>query len=472
MCGIAGIVSRDGELAPPDMLDELERALFRRGPDRGGRYQGRGVAFVHRRLSIIDLQRGGQPFFSPSGQALVANAEIYNHVELRRGLLSRVDFHTTSDCEVILPLYDKLGKGFLGALRGMYAIAIHDPGEDLVILARDPFGIKPLYYVESPQRLAFASEARALLQARLARPDVSPDRVDELLHLNFTTGGETIFSAIRRVLPGEMLVIRSGRVAERHRISGLPTGAPYPIGEGEALSQLDDVLGDSVGLHQRSDVPYGLFLSGGVDSRSILACMARDGASRVKAYTACFPESARDEGPAAAKAARLFGAEHIPVEVRASDFWTVLPEIVDCADDPIIDAAMVPTYLLAREAAKDVKVVLCGEGGDEIFAGYSRYRRQARPLWLFGRQRRRTSPFTQTRVFRRRSDWRAGIVGAQRENRTGRRTRLQVAQALDCADFLAHGLLTKLDRSSHGEQRRRANAFPRSGGGGFRVSIA
>jgi asparagine synthase (glutamine-hydrolysing) len=452
-------MSKSGATPSLNRLDRLAQALQHRGPDDVGRHIRDGVGVVARRLSIIDLETGHQPLVGPDGCALVVNGEVYNYLELRRQAFPDATFVTAADSEAILKLYERRGVDGFEALRGMYAIALHDPRTRSLVLARDPFGIKPLYYVEAAEHFAFASEPQALIAAGLVSPEIALEPVRELLQLGFTTGAKTAFRQVRRLLPGEVIVVRDGEIRERRVRSALPGGGPMQLTEPEALLRLDEALLDSVEVHLRSDTPLGLFLSGGVDSRTILACMARLGAARVRAYTAAFPGAARvaDESESASRAAALFGAEHVRVEVTARDFWSALPAVVAHIDDPVADATVVPTWLLAREAAKDVRVVLCGEGGDEIFAGYSRYRRQSLPWWLGGRARRRRGPFSGAGVLREEpAGWRDGIVAAERASSGGGRSRLQVAQAVDCVDFLAHNLLTKVDRSlmAHGVEGR------------------
>lgn len=457
MCGIGGMMTRDGRAPDPAILDRLTAALRHRGPDGTGRHVRDDVGLVHARLAIIDLKTGDQPLFGPRRCALVANAEIYNFVELRQRL-GNVGFMTKSDCEPILHLYESHGVECARELRGMYGFGLHDPEKRCLIVSRDPFGIKQLYYVETPAGFAFASEPQALIAAGLVTPDPVPRAVGELLQLQFTTGPDTIFRGIRRVLPGETLVVQGGRVVSRTVLPALPKGGAVDIGEAEAMQRLDRVLMDSVTVHERSDVPYGLFLSSGIDSTTILACMARLDGHSVQAYTASFPStSVHDEYAEAHRLAAALGARHIKVEVTADYFWSQLPRIVAAIDDPTADYAIVPTFLLAQEAAKDVKVVLCGEGGDEMFAGYSRYRRQSRPWWLGGRSRRRRGPFSNAGVFiEEPRDWRDGIAAAEKAVTLPGRSRLQVAQALDCADYLPHGLLVKLDRClmAHGLEGR------------------
>ena len=276
MCGIAGLMTRDGSAPDGAVLDRLSAALAHRGPDGEGRYVNGGVGLMHRRLAIIDLETGDQPLGESGGGVLVANAEIYNYVELR-GTLGDAPFATASDCEPPLHLYRRDGAAFAGELRGMYAIALHDPASGRLVLARDPFGIKPLYYAQAGWGFAFASEPQALIAAGLVAPRLNPRAREELLELRFTTGADTIFDGIERVLPGETLVVAGGRVVERRRREALPAGGDPAAGEDDVLSRLDAALRDSVTLHRRSDVPYGMFLSGGVDSATVLAL---DGAPR------------------------------------------------------------------------------------------------------------------------------------------------------------------------------------------------
>jgi asparagine synthase (glutamine-hydrolysing) len=471
MCGIAGVMMADGSAPDGALLDRLEKALLHRGPDGTGRMVKDGVGLVHARLAIIDLTSGDQPLFGPRGCALVANGEIYNYIELRQQSLTDADLRTQSDCEPILHLYDRFGADAARHLRGMYAFALYDPDAQSLTLARDPFGIKQLYYVETSRCFAFASEPQALIAAGLVDAEMVARPAGELLQLQFTTGAETIFAGIRRLLPGETLTVTQGRISGRTTLAALPAGGPRPVGEAEALRRLDDILMDSVNVHQRADVPYGLFLSSGIDSAAILACMARLDTNPVQAYTACFPSTGvHDEYDEAHKLAKAMGAHHVKIEVTADDFWRLLPKIVACVDDPTADYAIVPTYILAQEAAKDLKVVLCGEGGDEIFAGYGRYRRQIRPWWLGGRQRRRSGPFSASGIlFTEPTDWRDGIVAAETASALPGRSKLQIAQAADCVDWLAHGLLVKLDRClmAHGLEGRTPLLDPVVGDFGF-----
>jgi asparagine synthase (glutamine-hydrolysing) len=461
MCGIAGLMSQNGAAPPLAPLHAMGAALRHRGPDGDGRYRSGDVGMVQTRLAIIDLVTGDQPLYEPSGTALIANAEIYNYIELRSelGCKQPVAFSTQSDCEPPLHLYRKYGLDFTAHLRGMYAIALHDPAAGSLILARDPFGIKPLYYAETPRAFAFASEPGALLEAGLVAPQLFRAARNELLQMQFTTGRETIFTGINRVLPGETIVVRQGRIVERRHREALPQGGPSPIGEGEALVRLDAAFTDSIRIHQRSDVPFGMFLSAGIDSTAVLLTMARLAERPVKAFTIGFAASdVADERSAARAAAEAVGADHVEILFDEADFWRLLPEIVSAVDDPAADYAILPTWALARAAHEaGIKVILSGEGGDELFAGYGRYRSAMRPWWVGGRTPRARGVLDGLGMLRQEiAGWRDGIAAAEARNSGHDRTLLQAAQAVDCADWLPNDLLVKLDRClmAHGTEGR------------------
>ena len=341
----------------------------------------------------------------------------------------------------------------------MYAIALHDPGASRLVLSRDPFGIKPLYYAETPEGFAFASEPRALIDGGIVDGALVAQGRNELLQLQFTTGRKTIFAGIERLLPGETVVVSQGRVVERRRRAVLPEGESLSLPEEDALAEFDRIFEESVRIHQRSDVPYGMFLSGGTDSTAVLAMMARLNEHPVRAFTVGFSSTeAADEREQARTVAKALGAEHTEVEFREADFWVLLPEIAAAMDDPTADYAILPTYKLAATAhAAGLKVILSGEGGDELFAGYGRYRSVLRPWWAGGRVPRRRGNLDGLGLLKTElAGWRDGIAAAEaREARPGR-TALQQAQAVDCADWLPNDLLGKLDRClmAHGVEGR------------------
>jgi len=448
---------RDGSRPAAVIMERLTAALAHRGPDGTGRFDSAPIGLAHTRLAIVDLATGAQPFYAGEGSVLIANGEIYNDPELRTQMRS-VHFVTGSDCEVPLHLYQRHGSAFADFLRGMYAIAIYDAAHARLVLARDPFGIKPLYYVESPDCFAFASEAQALLAAGLVGRSLRPAARAELMQLKFTTGAATIFSSIRRVLPGETLTITNGEIAERRRRPALDEAADSAATYDGALQGLDTVLADSVAHHLRADVPYGLFLSGGIDSGALVGLMTRLSGQRVTAFTASFPgEAAADERQAAERIARSVGARHHVVEMTARDFWYQAPRVAAALDDPTTDAATLPTYALAYAAKDHVKVVLTGEGGDEIFCGYSRYYRSRRLWGMFARHARSRGEFDGLQPMRGVFEgWREGLDRVERQEEHRRRTFIQTLQAVDCAEWLPNDILMKVDRClmAHGLEGR------------------
>ena len=454
MCGIAGFACRPGATPPPDALPRMMAALAHRGPDDSGTYEDAHIELGHRRLAIIDPAGGKQPLRAGAA-TLVANAEIYNDRALRDAMPG-THFGTASDCEPALHLFRSVGAAYVKRLRGMYAIAAYDANTATLLLSRDPFGIKPLYIAELPWGIAFASEPQALLATGLVARAVHAPPRDAMLQMQFSCGTDTIFPGIRRVLPGETLHIEKGAITARTHLHPLPPGSPETISESQALGRLDRALGESVSLHLRADVPSGLLLSGGIDSASLLALMARHG--RVDAFTAGFDTPhAADERAAAGALARATDARHETIEITAADFWRHLPRIAACMDDPAADYAIIPLWFLGRHVAGQKKLLLSGEGGDELFAGYGRHRHAALPWWRGGRRMRRHGTFSGLGVLRNEdATWRTGWSDVEAAAHRPYRTRLQAAQAADITGWLPNDLLTKLDRClmAHGIEGR------------------
>lgn len=447
MCGIAGLMTTDGSEPSEKVLSAFENSLAHRGPDGRGRFVHKNVALVQTRLAIIDLETGRQPILDDQGNAISANGEIYNYIELGEGL-SPGRLKTASDCEPPLHLYVDQGIAFVDGLRGMYGISIYDPDKGRLVLCRDPFGIKPLYYAETQRGFAFASEPQALIAAGLVKPNVRDTARDAFLQLQFSTGRNTIYKGIRRVLPGETLIVERGLVVEHHMKLALPYKPTEHLSESDALARLDQALKDSVAVHQRADVPYGLFLSGGIDSSVLLSLMAEMNEHPVKAFTAGFDQGGvHDERAHAEMLAKKVGAEHTVVDFTEDDFIALLPKVAEAIDDPVADYAVLPTYKLAAESQKQVKVVLSGEGGDELFGGYGRYRHYARPLFM-QKKMRRNGTFDGLGIFRKDvcKNWRTGIENAEKYVKDLGFDKFQRAQAVDCIDWLPHDLLIKLDR--------------------------
>jgi asparagine synthase (glutamine-hydrolysing) len=446
MCGIAGVLGAADDAAVRRMIE----AIAHRGPNGIRTETGPDFAFAHARLSIIDLEGGWQPLHA-AGATVIGNGEIYNYLELiiRNGLKG---LHTGSDFEPLLHLWGREGAQALAELRGMYALCLRT--DSALAIARDAFGIKPLYLRDRTAGegggLTFASEPRALLVD--ARPKMVCAHAEELLALNYSLGKSTIFEGVRRVAPGETLGVQVDAPAFVGR-----THAPRPMSEPEALKRLDAALEDSVKVHQRSDVPYGLFLSGGVDSATIATLMARLNSRPVTAYTCGFDDpAASDERGAAEKVARALNLDWRETRFGAEDFWRIAPEVAWALDDPTTDFATLPTYKLAEAATGTLTVVLTGEGGDELFGGYGRYRRALRPAWLGGRpaEPQVRAPFLKDGGAAALARWRAAAK-AEVAPRKGL-TPLQQAQAADMATWLPNDLLLKLDRClmAHGLEGR------------------
>lgn len=448
MCGIAGVSWR-GERSDELLLRRLARALSHRGPNDERIYAHRNVGLAHRRLSIIDIAGGAQPIEDASGRwRIVCNGEIYNYRALRTALEREgVAFKTRSDTEPALHLFLKYGFGFVNHLEGMYALAIHDKETGDVVLARDPVGIKPLYVSEMPSGVAFASEAGALVEAGWCAPDVYAAALPFFFNRQYVGGADTLFAHVKRVRPGELIHLRDGHILER-RIVGLPLAPPIEISEGDALEELDRLLTNAVESHLQSEVPYGAFLSGGIDSACVVNRMAAS-AGKVRTYTVGFSDpGVPDERAEAAALAHDFGVLNHPVEFDRDDFWRLLPRMCQALDDLVADYAALPTLKLAQTARwNGLSVILTGEGGDEIFAGYGRYRRGG--LWdrLRGKRFRGHGD---TSGFKALFRWLEIPAWRDRDGEDlwagSGLTRLQRYQARDIADWLPDDLLLKVDR--------------------------
>ena len=377
MCGIAGFILARGRHPEPELLDRMAERLAHRGPDDRGRYCAGPVGLVQTRLSIIGLESGHQPLLSADGQlALVANGEVYNYIELNAEL--RALGHpprTGSDSETILNAYAAHGLDALERLRGMFAFALHDAHTGRLILGRDRLGIKPLFYVRLPDRIAFASEIKALLAILPESPRISPSALRQFLQNQFAGGEETLIDGIRRVPPGTVLLIDADLNIRPHRYWSALDVEPRRIGFDEARAELDVLMDDAMREHQRSDVPFGLFLSGGLDSAVLAAKLAEQGAGRIKSYSVGYRGTTMaHELDEAACVAAHFGFDHRPLELDLPKVFGRLPHTVWCADELMRDYACLPTSILAETAGAELKVVFSGEGGDEAFAGYGRYR--------------------------------------------------------------------------------------------------
>ncbi len=367
MCGICGIAATGGR-AVLDRVAAMSGTLVHRGPDSFGEYVDGPVALAARRLSIIDLETGDQPIGNEDGTVhVVQNGEIYNYRELRHELeRAGHRFRTHGDTEVLLHLYEQHGDAFATRLRGMFAVAIWDAPRQRLVLARDRFGIKPLYYRHVDGELAFASELRAL-----PRGDIDLDALEAFLAFNSIPAPLTIFRDVRKLPAAHVLVWESGTITlERF-------ARPRPLDvrdddEAELVEELRARLRDSVRAHLVSDVPVGVLLSGGVDSSLLAALAAEESSEPLRTFSIGFEERTFDELEGARLVAERYGTQHRELVVRP-DAALLLPALAQAFDEPFADSSALPTYLVSQLAAADVKVALSGEGGDELFGGYYTY---------------------------------------------------------------------------------------------------
>ncbi len=371
MCGISGLY-RPGSPVLQDQLTAMNERLVHRGPDDSGLHLDDDFGFAIRRLSIVDVQGGAQPLFNEDRSVgVVCNGEIYNSPELRHELSARGHrFQTRSDIEPLVHLYEEHGTGFARHLRGMFGAALWDARRRRLVLARDRLGIKPLHYWHEEGVLAFASEIKALLQLPDCPRDLDLEALDAYLSFNYILAPRTIFRAIRKVPPGHLLIADAAGV-RLEPYWELPQEDDQVLSEPEAREQLLELLRESVRMHLLSDVPVGVFLSGGIDSSLILALMA-ESLPRLQSFSIGFAESSYNEASDARETARLFGTEHHEL-VMEPCHGEQIEKLVDGLDEPFGDLSALPVYFLSQLAGREVKVVLSGDGGDELFAGYMTY---------------------------------------------------------------------------------------------------
>ncbi|HEY6360387.1 MAG TPA: asparagine synthase (glutamine-hydrolyzing) [Vicinamibacterales bacterium] len=374
MCGIAGIVRWNARSIPEHEIRDMCRVMAHRGPDDEGIYLGDGVALGMRRLSIIDLDSGHQPVSNEDGSVwIVFNGEIYNYRELRRQLeRSGHVFRTGSDTETIVHLYEDLGPRCVDQLRGMFAFAIWDTRQRQLLLARDRLGIKPLYYAEREGELVFASELKPILALPHIERSLNWEAVGHLFTFLATPPSTSIVEGVSKLEPASVGVAGPWRPLHIERYWDVEFEPDERSTEAELTERLRELLTEAVTLHQVSDVPVGAFLSGGIDSSAVVAAMARPAAGRLKTFSIGFAESGFDELQHARKVAAAFGTDHYDVVLRP-DVVQIVEDLTWYLDEPFGDTSAIPTYMVSQLAAEHVKVVLSGDGGDELFAGYDKY---------------------------------------------------------------------------------------------------
>ena len=390
MCGIAGIVAsdylRDDERA---RLTGMRDVLRHRGPDDAGLYCDDFAGLAHRRLSIVDLAQGHQPLANEDGTVhVVFNGEIYNHADIRPGLEAAGHrYRTRCDTETIVHAYEQWGDTCVERFRGMFAFAIWDSRRRRLLLARDRMGIKPLYWALVDGRLVFGSEIKAILESGLIRAEANERAIPELLSTRYLSGAETLFRGINRLLPGHVLTFEGGDVVTREWWD-VPVGVPNPavsrLNDADAIEGFRARLEDAVRARLMSDVPLGMFLSGGLDSSAIAALMARMIDRPLQTFSVAFRERAFSELDYARQVVTAIRAVPHEIVIDDGDFFGALPRLIWHEDEPIAHPSSVPLYFVSKLAREHVTVVLTGEGSDELLAGYGKYPR-ALLNWRAGR---------------------------------------------------------------------------------------
>ncbi|MEO6212389.1 MAG: asparagine synthase (glutamine-hydrolyzing) [Vicinamibacterales bacterium] len=371
MCGIVGYVGAPGD---EQLVRRMADRIIHRGPDGEGYFTGDSVALGARRLSIIDLAGSNQPIFNEDRTVVtVFNGEIYNYRPLREHLEQKGHrLRTAGDTETLVHLYEEYGEAAVHLLRGMFGYAIWDAPRRKLVLVRDRVGIKPLYYTQHQGRLVFGSEIKSILAVPGIPREIDPEAFNAYLTLQYVPGPRTMLKGIRKLPPGHWLVWQDGQVHVEQYWDVVFDDDPPPMSERVAAEQLRAILEESVELHRISDVEVGVLLSGGIDSTAVTALLNRNG-HRTRSFTVGFTTGAVGETAQARRVAEHIGTEHHELLI-GPEIADVLPRLAWYQDEPVADAAAVPTYFICKFASEHLKVVLTGEGGDELLAGYPRYR--------------------------------------------------------------------------------------------------
>lgn len=382
MCGICGKLMFDpAATVAPTLMKSMADAMVHRGPDDEGYYLSGTIGLGFRRLAIIDLSTGHQPISNEDGSVwVVFNGEIYNYQALRNELLGKGHvFRTKTDTEVLVHLYEEHGPGMLEKLRGMFSFAIWDDRQRILLLARDRVGIKPLYYYRGDGFLIFASELKAILADPGVDREIDPAMVARFLTFYYMPGEETLLKRLKKLPPGSYLLARGDRVEVKAYWDLCFEQREPPLDVRAAEARLIELLDEAVQLHMISDVPVGFLLSGGLDSTAMLSLAAGKTDKAVRSYTVGFSSGVVDERPYARLAAERFGSEHHEMTISATEFADFLPSYVWHMEEPVCEPPAIALYYVSKLARNHVKVLISGEGGDEAFAGYSKYRNF---LWL------------------------------------------------------------------------------------------
>jgi asparagine synthase (glutamine-hydrolysing) len=463
MCGIAGIYSFNGQTTSREEIGRMTDTLAHRGPDGHGTFVEDPVTLGHRRLSIIDLDSGEQPMTSLSGRCVIVfNGEIYNFRELRQRLAAKGhQFRTSSDTEIILALYEQYETNFLQHLAGMFAFALWDRQRQKLLLVRDRIGIKPLYTARHGGRLIFASEIKAIREVVPTLSELDAESVNAYFTRQYIGGTGTVFKGIEKISPGSYVEV-SAQGVSRNIYWQPPATCPGEQSNGAAVARLDDLMRQSVREHLISDVPVGIFLSGGIDSGSILAYAAGISRNPLQTFSVGFGESSQlSETRYARLLAERYRTQHREIEVTYQEVLDCLPFIIRNLDQPLADYAILPTYIMSRFAAQHVKVVLSGEGADEVFGGYQRYHLFAlldkigkTPLNPFLPRRHIPQPClfrdAERRKLLNREFMPQSVLSAEARMRTDKAASLQAGQVnsmllVDLRNWLVDDLLVKID---------------------------
>jgi len=385
MCGINGIAfsRKSGRQVDGSKLAAMRDVISHRGPDAEGLFVDRNIGLGHRRLSIVDVAHGAQPMFNAGRTCVIVyNGEVYNHADHREELIaSGYQFQNRSDTETILHLYEKYGRDCVEHLRGMFAFAIWDSSKQELFLARDRFGVKPLYYVHDGEgNLFFASEIKSLLAAGAIKLEINFDVLPDQFANHGTSGDETLYRGVKRLAPGHTMVWKDGKVDIREYWDLKFEPKDESRSETQFKDEWLDLFKESVKLRLMADVPLGMFLSGGIDSSAIAAMMSQMVAEPIKTFSVGFREREANEFEYSRLVSRSFGTDHHEITITPEQFFEALPDLIWHEDEPIGFIASVPLYFVSKLAVEHVKVVLTGEGADETLAGYGRYAKSLRLL--------------------------------------------------------------------------------------------
>ncbi len=377
MCGICGKIHFDSDNPVlPEEIHKMTRLIHHRGPDDSGYYIRGNVGLGFQRLSIIDLHSGHQPLSNEDDSLwIVFNGEIYNHISLRQMLIGKGHkYKTNTDTETIIHLFEEYGTDCVKYLRGMFAFVIWNESDKQLFCARDRFGIKPFFYFSDRNKFVFGSEIKCIISETNGSSELSLQMLDHYLAFGYSSADGTIYQNVHKLEPAHTLEIRRDGTIKKNKYWEISYRPDYNISEDEWARLVEEKLSESVKIHLMSDVPLGAFLSGGIDSSAVVALMARHSKSRVKTFSIGFKEAQFNELKYAREVAKMYNTEHYEQIVEPESIG-LLPNLVDTYDEPFADSSAIPTYYVSKFAREHVTVVLSGDGGDELFAGYNTYQK-------------------------------------------------------------------------------------------------